>query len=38
MANLFNNEGDGADAQAQAVLAYLRSYGGIEPSWSAKAM
>ena len=33
MASLFNNDGDGANAQAQAVLAYLRAKDGIEASW-----
>lgn len=34
MASLFQDT-DGAGAQAQAVLAYLRHRSGIEPSWSA---
>jgi hypothetical protein len=34
-ANLFTNR-DGANYQAQAVLAYLSGRDGIEPSWSAE--
>lgn len=35
MTDLFINP-DGADHQAQAVLAYLRAYDGIEVSWNSK--
>lgn len=33
MINLFNYDDDGANYQAQAVLAYLRSIDGLENSW-----
>lgn len=33
MGNLFQNNPDGADAQARAVRAYLSMYDGIEESW-----
>lgn len=38
MASLFQNNDDGANCQAQAVLAYIRyAQSGIEPSWNADA-
>lgn len=36
MTKLFGNNPDGANPQAQAVLAYLRAHAGIEQSWKAE--